>query len=143
MRKPRAMEAEPVPTNSKPYIKKPWERHREHPDLGDNVSMTDKSAGNDTDVNKIVARFSRTGQLPEGQGQGQFADVTHLQGDLAEMLDRGKDAAKELEELRKKDELTKAEQAEKDRLELEEFRRKQKELELDNSDTPPGDKDDM
>jgi len=62
-------------------------------------SVTQATDGNTTDVNKIMARFTRTGILPEATREGQYADVTDLQGDMTEILERGKQAASDLEEL--------------------------------------------
>lgn len=79
-------------------LRKPWERERSITEF-EGESQTDTSSGNDTDVNHIVARFARTGQLPPATREGYFGDVTHLQGDLTEMIERGKAAQKELERL--------------------------------------------
>ena len=62
-------------------------------------SCTQATDGNTTDVNKIMARFTRTGILPEATREGQYADVTDLQGDITEILERGKQAALDLEQL--------------------------------------------
>ena len=62
-------------------------------------SMTDTSHGNDTDVNNIIARFDRTGQLPGNPGTGQYVDVSALNADLTELLEKQRSALKELEDL--------------------------------------------
>lgn len=62
-------------------------------------SVTDTQFGNDTDINRIIARFKRDGvtiQPPEAQPYG---DVSGLQEDLDVILQRGRDAADELEKL--------------------------------------------
>lgn len=81
----------------RPDILKPWQRKRVIVNLEGQKLQVDTSMGNDTDVNNIVARFARTGQLPANPNPPQYADVSGLQGDLTEMLQRGKDAAAELE----------------------------------------------
>lgn len=61
-------------------------------------STTDTSFGNDTDVNNIIKRFHRTGVMPEPRGEGQYADVTGLQGDLTEQINKSREAIAELNE---------------------------------------------
>lgn len=67
-------------------IRKPYDRTRTPIDFTGVQSVTDKSAGNDTDVNHIVARFQRTGIMPEPRGEAQYCDVTGLQKDLTELI---------------------------------------------------------
>lgn len=112
--------------NVKPEIRKPWERERVYTDLGNNQSVTDRSGGNDTDVNKIVARFSRTGHLPPSNREPQYCDVTSLQGDLTDKLEAGRKAAEELRELQAKAKKEARERIKADREELEKFRQAQK-----------------
>lgn len=83
----------------KQQIRKPWERHRVQVDASQD-SVTDRSFGNDTDVNNIVARFSRTGELPNVGGEGQYADVTRLQGDLSQMICEARDTLKHMDDLK-------------------------------------------
>lgn len=47
-------------------------------------SETRQSEKASADVNAIVERFSRTGQLPPARFEGSYADVTAYQGDLTE-----------------------------------------------------------
>lgn len=54
-------------------------------------SMTQQAHKDQTDVNAIVERFERTGSLPPNMGTGQYADVTGLQADYAELIQRSKD----------------------------------------------------
>ncbi|AXH73079.1 MAG: internal scaffolding protein [Microviridae sp.] len=54
-------------------------------------SMTDTSHGNDTDVNKIVARFERTGVLPQPTEEPQYGDCTPFARDLTELLNEAED----------------------------------------------------
>lgn len=112
----------------RPTIRKPYERHSSvFKRQGE--SMTDRSHGNETDVNRIVARFTRTGELPPGKGPGQFADVTNLQGDLDSMIIKGRETAAELDNLSK-------EQKNKEKQQLKEKLQRLKELEerLDQED---------
>ena len=114
--------------SERPVIRKPWERVREvwTPDRS-NESETDRSAGNDTDVNRIVERFSRTGVMPEGQnGPGQFVDVTSLQGDLAEMISKGKTAMDQLKEHQQKQADLHQEELDKKLARLEELEKAEK-----------------
>lgn len=53
-------------------------------------SKVDASQGNDTDINKVVERFTRTGVLPEPTRPPQYIDCTDLQGDLTEMLEKAR-----------------------------------------------------
>lgn len=86
-------------------------------------SCTDTSFGNDTDINNIVARFKRTGKLPEGpQTRPIYADVTALQGDLAEMITRSAELRAELEEAQHQHQEQKAQQAVEDAEELARYR---------------------
>jgi len=54
-------------------------------------SMTRQSEKASADVNAIVERFARTGQLPPARFEGSYADVTGLQGDLTELYNRSQD----------------------------------------------------
>lgn len=49
-------------------------------------SMTHQSHKNQCDVNAIVKRFDRTGELPPPTRPPQYADVSELQGDLTERI---------------------------------------------------------
>lgn len=55
-------------------------------------SNTSDAAGNDTDINVIMARFERTGILPPNTEQPIYDDVTELQGDLTEIHQRSREA---------------------------------------------------
>lgn len=67
-------------------------------------SATDTSFGNDTNINRIIARFKRDGESikPPEPGTLNYEDVTGLQGDLTETIQRAKDAQIELEKLQAK-----------------------------------------
>ena len=69
-------------------IRSPYNRTRTPLDFSHEPSVTDTSFGNETDVNNIVARFARTGEIPKppGSDQCQYADVTGLQKDLTTLI---------------------------------------------------------
>lgn len=54
-------------------------------------SLTRQSEAVHCDVNTIIERYTRTGQLPPSRRQGAFADVTDLQGDLTERAARARE----------------------------------------------------
>jgi len=54
-------------------------------------SMVNAGFGNETDVNAIVARFTRTGQLPPPTSTPQYADVTELQRDFTELVEESRE----------------------------------------------------
>lgn len=56
--------------------------------LNTQPSVTDTSAGNDTDINHIMARFERTGQLPPLQAEPHYIDCTEFSGDLTELINK-------------------------------------------------------
>ena len=88
---------ETLPKNDQPRrIRGPFEDLRVVTTV-EGESMTDDSHGNDTDVNNIIRRFDRTGQLPTGRGEGQFADVAGLNEDLTVLISRSREALDELE----------------------------------------------
>lgn len=59
--------------------------------LNDGESMTQQSHFDQTDVNAIVARFDRTGQLPPARQAPVYGDVTGLQGDLTDRINQSRD----------------------------------------------------
>lgn len=128
-----------IQENEVPTIQRWWQRNRVQTPVADE-SMTDTSFGNDTDINKIVERFSRTGSLPEGPSQQPYyGDVTHLQDDLTSLLERTAQAREVLNELEQKANAAKEEQAAKDAAELEAFRKfkaQQGNLDLDGAEAP-------
>lgn len=107
--------------NQKPAIKKPWERERKITDLEGQQSKVDRSHGNDTDVNKIVARFSRTGVLPGNPEAAQYADVTNLQEDLTDLMERVKTATAELNAAKAEQAAREAEQKAQDAARLKAY----------------------
>lgn len=82
-----------------PTIQRWWQRNRVTSKVG-TESVTDTSFGNDTDINKIVERFARTGRMPDGPTQQPYyGDVTHMQDDLSVLLQKTETGRKALEEL--------------------------------------------
>ena len=107
--------------------------------LFEGESMTVQSEKDLTDINNIVARFDRTGELPPGR-EGVFGDVTHLNKPFQEIID---DADRIIDEAGKfiteADEKRKAEekkQADIEKAELEQLR-KAKKAALDSSADQP------
>lgn len=83
----------------KPVIRKPWERTRVIADIT-SESKTIQDVGNDTNINNIVARFARTGIMPPGNtAEPNYGDFTKLQGDLTEIIEKGRKAEKEYQKL--------------------------------------------
>lgn len=50
--------------------------------VNDQPSMTDQTKAVDTDINRIVALYMKTGELPSPKTRGQFADLVGLPTDL-------------------------------------------------------------
>lgn len=59
--------------------------------VNDEPSMTDTSQGNDTNVNTIIARFDRTGVLPQPTQEPLYADCVPFNRDLTELLNEAQD----------------------------------------------------
>lgn len=76
-------------------IRKPRERERwVSPITGE--SLTDTSHGNDTDINHIVARCTRTGLWPPVPDEAIYADVSNLQKPLDQLMQEAREAIEEL-----------------------------------------------
>lgn len=93
----------------RPEIRKPFQRVRYQVDVSGAESVVDRSFGNDTDVNKIVARFTRDPDGMPEQGEQQYGDVTGIQGDLDKLIDRSRAAAAEYAQAEKELESRQAE----------------------------------
>jgi len=106
---------------TRPLIRKPWNRLRVQVDLTGQQSKVDASQGNDTNVNHISSRFAITGHLPANTATPQYADVTGLQGDLTEIINRGKQAQAELALHQSRQALAHAERLEADARRLAEY----------------------
>lgn len=89
-------------------------------------SRTVQDQNNETNINTIVKRFDRTGQLPVGKSNGQFGDVTELQRDLTTLIAHSRNVRDEARSklLQKQLDARNAaiEQAKKDQAELEAYR---------------------
>lgn len=67
---------------------KAWNQRIRQFAVCDGPSKTQQSHKDTVDVNNIIARFDRTGQLPPGKGEGRYGDVSMLNGNLQEVLDQ-------------------------------------------------------
>ena len=74
------------------------------------VSRTQQADKDQTDINNIVNRYARTGNLPP-QRQGVYADVTALQGELTELHERSKAALQTFDEFERQHKAKAAEAA--------------------------------
>lgn len=61
-------------------------------------SKTHASHAESCDINRIVASYMRTGNLPPSKGQGAYADVTGLQGDLTTRINESRETIAKAEE---------------------------------------------
>ena len=105
---------------STPNIRTPYTRVRQVAGIPSD-SKTVKDAGNDTDVNNIVARFARTGELPPATREPQYGDVTAMQGDLTEIIAKGQAAQKALDDLQLAKTVENAKIAEENAKKLKEY----------------------
>lgn len=61
-------------------------------------SLTQQSHAESCDINAIVARFDRTGQLPLATRPAVYMDVTGLQGDLTELYNQSAETIQRAQE---------------------------------------------
>jgi len=123
-----------------PVIRKPLSRVRQVTEIP-GESRTDTQFGNETDVNKIVARFRRTGELPNSNvaGTGEYCDVTNLQGDLTEIIEKGREALEEINAIKANQaKLSKEQEAENAKL-ADEYRQLRKQQEAALAPEPDAD----
>lgn len=66
-----------------PFVRPPYFRERRTFQTS-GESRTHRAHAAACDVNNIIARFERTGEMPRARVQGGYGDVTSLQGDLTE-----------------------------------------------------------
>lgn len=88
------------PLSCGPQIRKvrpPWCRVR-RVTVFEGETRTQQAHKDQTDVNAIVERFHRTGQLPLPKGTPQYGDVTSLQVDLTEALARSSEVIERAQE---------------------------------------------
>ena len=62
-----------------------WESHR-HQFFPVGETMTIQSERDLTDINNVVAKYQRTGQLPLPTKQAQYGDVSELNRPLGELI---------------------------------------------------------
>lgn len=106
-------------------VRKPFDRERLYAKF-EGESRTQMADQASCDVNMIMARFQRTGILPEGKGPGQYGDVTDLQKDLTESIEKSRqviaDAKMRVAEANSKRAKEQAEKLQKDLEELKALR---------------------
>lgn len=91
-----------VVTMSRAYVRNPFSRMRVVTLVGSD-DCTDQTHAESVDVNSIIRKYKRTGELPHPRPGRvpQYADVTALQdGTLTEQLSRARDARAALAEAR-------------------------------------------
>lgn len=72
------------------FIRHPFSRYRFVSEcVGE--SMTHQSHADACDINNILKRYESSGVMPTGRSDGQFADVTGLQGDLTEQINKSRE----------------------------------------------------
>lgn len=111
-------------------VRKPYERVRSPFQFPyGNEKVTDDSHGNDTEINKIIARFKRSGELPPGMdGQPQYGDCSELQGDLTAIIAKGEEARAAIEKLQMEQIEANKKASEENKLELERLKKLEAEM---------------
>jgi len=71
-------------------IRNPYNRHRVQ-EAPEGASLTEQSHAEGSDINFIVRRFARTGQLPPPSREAIYADCTNLSGPLLERIQWAED----------------------------------------------------
>lgn len=77
-------------------------------------SKTHASHHDACDINKIVAQYHRTNTLPAGKKPGVFADVTHLQEDLTNAINKSRETISRAQDNGRKIDAARKEQAKAD-----------------------------
>jgi hypothetical protein len=118
-------------------MRHPFQRDRTITEIS-GESMTHQSHKDACDVNNIVRKFDNTGIIPVGNGPGQYADVTALQGDLTEMQNHSLEVtqAVEAELIKRELDAKKQEAIERDK-EQNLARIKELKAQLDSLESPP------
>lgn len=62
-------------------------------------TMTDQAAAKDTDINRIVASYKVTGQMPQAAAQPVYADFSELPDDLRGMMETAKQLRQHMDKL--------------------------------------------
>lgn len=104
-------------------IRKPYERTRVFTELSTEM-LTQQSHGDSSDINAIVARFQRTGEMPPNpRGQeGQYVDCTPFSENITESYNRSIETLDEAGRLLSEREREQAEKAAAEQKELDELR---------------------
>lgn len=106
-------------------VRKPFDRERLFTKF-EGESRTQIADQTSCDVNMIMSRFQRTGVLPDGKGPGQYADVTELQNDITDAINKSRqviaDAKMRVAEANSKRAKQQAEKLAKDLEELKSLR---------------------
>lgn len=92
-------------------------------------SKTHQSHAEACDVNKIIRKYERTGELPPARTEPQYADVTNLQNaDFGELLQKSRDtldaAGRELEKQQNEKVNAEKQEIQNMKKELDELRKK-------------------
>lgn len=115
-----------------------WESER-HETYVEGDSRTVQSHKDQTDINNIVARYDRTGTLPEGRMQPQYGDVSELNKPLDQAIQESRDnldsAGQALEKVQAQAKKEKQIQAEKDAEELAAYRAAAEQIKKQNQGT--------
>lgn len=93
-----------------PIVRPPWWRMSVKTESG-TESMVQQHLEESANVNAIVARFRRTGEMPPARQAPVYADVTGLQGDFTDRINASRatmDALGAASERRKAEEAAKA-----------------------------------
>lgn len=119
-----------------PNIRKPLSRERLITVItGD--SMVNAGFGNETDVNHIVERFTRTGYMPDTSEMAQYADVTELQRDFTDLIEESRAIQDKFNDYQEKQSAKKRELKENALNENEKLREQIAELQNQSETTPP------
>lgn len=81
---------------SLPEVRHPFSRERVFAPLS-GESLTHQSHAEACDINRVIKRYDNTGLLPPGSDQGQYLDVTHLQGDPATLINESRQTLSQVE----------------------------------------------
>lgn len=107
-------------------VRRNWERTRVQTEiLGE--SRTQQSHRDSVDVNQIVAKFDRTGQLPPNTKTAQYGDVSDLNAPYSELIEKSREtldtAGQFIETLEMENNEKTAAALAAEKLELEELRK--------------------
>lgn len=121
------------------YVRRHWVLFRLQ-EFPRGESKTQQSHRDSVDVNSIVKRFDRTGQLPPPRMEAQYGDVSGLNRPYAELIEESRQVLDKtgqfVEERDEKEKAAKLAQAEAEQKELAELRAQKA---AKKSDTPPTD----